>query len=43
MAMFQTAPQYRLEALRRLFLRSKEGDALANRAIAVIRFAGASP
>ena len=42
-AMFQTAPQYRLEALRRLFLRSKEGDALANRAIAVIRFAGASP
>jgi CHASE2 domain-containing sensor protein len=42
-AMFETAPEYRLEALRRLFLRSKAGDALASRAIGVIRIAGAGP
>jgi CHASE2 domain-containing sensor protein len=42
-ALFETAPEYRLEALRRLFIRAKGGDALATRAIALIRIAGAGP
>ena len=42
-ALFETAPEYRLEALRRLFIRSEAGDALAGRAIALIRIAGAGP
>ena len=42
-ALFETAPEYRLEALRRLFIRSQSGDALAGRAIALIRIAGAGP
>jgi hypothetical protein len=42
-ALFEAAPHYRLEALRRLFIRAKAGDALAGRAIALIRITGAGP
>jgi hypothetical protein len=42
-ALFETAPEYRLETLRRLFTRSRGGDTLATRAIALIRIAGAGP
>jgi len=42
-ALFETVPEYGLEALRRLFIRSQAGHALAGRAIALIRIAGAGP
>jgi CHASE2 domain len=40
--LFETAPDYRMEALRRLVARAEAGDDLAERAVALIRVDGAA-
>jgi hypothetical protein len=40
-SLFETEPTYRLEALRRLVARAKDGDVIAGRAVALLQLSGA--
>ena len=40
--LFETAPEYRMEALRRFVIRAEAGDDLAERAVALVRVVGAA-